>query len=52
MIISGYASRRSLVALGHPVPTLLPEGEGSFSPLPLGEGKGEGSAVSIVRRDD
>jgi hypothetical protein len=26
------------LALGYPVPTLLPEGEGKQSPLPLGEG--------------
>ena len=36
-----------LMALGHPVPTLLPEGEGSKSPLPLGEGWGEGGTYSF-----
>ena len=36
-----------LMALGHPVPTLLPEGEGSKSPLPLEEGWGEGGTYSF-----
>ena len=36
-----------LMALGHPVPTLLPEGEGIKSPLPLGEGEGEGKTHSF-----
>ena len=29
------------------IPTLLPEGEGSKSPLPLGEGWGEGGTYSF-----
>ncbi len=36
-----------LMALGHPVPTLLPEGEEIKSALPLGQGEGEGKTHSF-----
>jgi hypothetical protein len=41
----------TLMALGHPVPTLLPEGEGLKSPLPLRErARVRGSGVSLPNR--
>ena len=46
-MLAKFVVAPALMALGHPVPTLLPEGEGIKSPLPLGEGEGEGKTHSF-----